>query len=698
MRCVTPAKDAPAPLDARRPERTDGRPAPELRATATAPVSASHDALGGSPLDPRLTFASFVIGRSNTLAHAAARQVAEGRRGDRVMFNPLYIHAGVGLGKTHLLQAVTWAGNSGSERKVLYLTAEKFMYGFVAALKTQTALAFKEALRGIDVLVIDDLQFLQGKSTQAEFCHTLNALIDAGRQVVIAADRPPSDLESLDDRVRSRLAGGLVVEMGSLGEELRLGILKSRVAAARAHHATFDVPAPVLDYLARTITHNGRDLEGAVNRLLAHSKLNAQPVTLEMAEREVRDLIRPQEPKRIKIEDIQRVVARQYNVSRSDLLSSRRTANVVRPRQVAMYLAKTLTLRSLPEIGRRFGGRDHTTVLHAVRKIEALVAKDVALVRRGRSRSSASCRSNARTGSSPPCGTGWPVAAAADRGAAGHFCRKRGERPRRFPCAGGHPRHLAVPPRVWSNPASIRLFGFQMPRRCLSGRPAFPSLGSGGYCNEGHGRTRATAEIAGPRPSRGRAPQHHSDPRQRAVPRRKRPAVAESHRPRPRGDRNAGGGNRDRRLDHRAGAHVLRHRAQTARRLADRAGRRRRPRGAGDPRRPLALHAADPAGKRFPGSRRRRHDAFVHAGRRRPEAADRPHAVRDLDRRDALLPQRHLSARAGTRQGRDPARGRDRRPSAGAGRSAVAEGRGRHAGRDRAAQDRRRSAAADRGQ
>src|SRR6202035_898036 len=216
-------------------------------------------------------------------------------------------HAGVGLGKTHLLQAVTWAGNSGSERKVLYLTAEKFMYGFVAALKTQTALAFKEALRGIDVLVIDDLQFLQGKSTQAEFCHTLNALIDAGRQVVIAADRPPSDLESLDDRVRWRLAGGLVVEMGSLGEELRLGILKSRVAAARAHHATFDVPEPVLDYLARTITHN-------------------------RPEREVRDLIRPQEPKRIKIEDIQRVVARQYNVSRSDLLSSRRTANVVRPR------------------------------------------------------------------------------------------------------------------------------------------------------------------------------------------------------------------------------------------------------------------------------------------------------------------------------------------------------------------------------
>ena len=346
---------------------------------SVGPISAVHEALGGSPLDPRLTFETFVVGRSNTLAHAAAKQVAQARRGEMVMFNPLYIHAGVGLGKTHLLQSLAWAGNATAERKVLYLTAEKFMYGFVAALRAQNALAFKEALRTIDVLVIDDLQFLQGRSTQAEFCHTLNALIDAGRQVVIAADRPPSDLESLEERVRSRLAGGLVVEMGSLGEELRLEILKCRAAAARHHHPCFDVPAPVLEFIAKTVTHNGRDLEGALNRLLAHSKLTGQPVTLEMAEREVRDLIRPQEPKRVKIEDIQRVVARQYNVSRADLLSSRRTANVVRPRQVAMYLAKTLTLRSLPEIGRRFGGRDHTTVLHAVRKIENLVSTDTAL-------------------------------------------------------------------------------------------------------------------------------------------------------------------------------------------------------------------------------------------------------------------------------------------------------------------------------
>ncbi len=368
----------PEPLREIKLERPNGAES-RIGGGAPATVSSAHDMLGGSPLDPRLTFETFVLGRSNALTHAAARQVATARPGDLVMFNPLYIHAGVGLGKTHLLQAITWAGNAGGNRKVLYLTAERFMYGFVSALKNQNAIAYKEAMRNIDVLAIDDLQFLTGKNMQAEFCHTLNALIDAGRQVVIAADRPPADLEALDDRVRSRLAGGLVVEMGPLGEELRLEILKGRISAARQYHPGFEVPEGVVGYIARSITHNGRDLEGALNRLLALSKLTAQPVTLEVAEREVRDLIRPQEPRRVKIEDIQRIVARQYNVSRSDLLSSRRTANVVRPRQVAMYLAKTLTLRSLPEIGRRFGGRDHTTVLHAVRKIEHLLGNEPAL-------------------------------------------------------------------------------------------------------------------------------------------------------------------------------------------------------------------------------------------------------------------------------------------------------------------------------
>jgi chromosomal replication initiator protein len=376
IRLPTPEAKAPEiPLP--REMRNIGGNGGDLR--GSVPFLTVHEALGGSPLDPRLSFENFVVGRSNTLAHAAAKQVASSRRGDPLMFNPLYTHAAVGLGKTHLLQAITWAGNTSGDRKMLYLTAERFMYGFVSALRTQTTLAFKEAVRAIDVLVIDDMQFLQGRSTQAEFCHTLNTLIDAGRQVVIASDRPPSDLESLDDRVRSRLAGGLVVEIGSLGEELRFEILKSRIGAARIHHPGFEVPAPVLSFIAKSVTHNGRDLEGAVNRLLAHNKLTGQPVTLEMAEREMRDLIRPAEPKRVRIEDIQRVVARQYNVSRSDLLSSRRTANVVRPRQVAMYLAKVLTLRSLPEIGRRFGGRDHTTVLHAVRKIENLVGNDSAL-------------------------------------------------------------------------------------------------------------------------------------------------------------------------------------------------------------------------------------------------------------------------------------------------------------------------------
>ena len=284
----------------------------------------------------------------------------------------------MGLGKTHLLQATAHAVTEGG-RRVIYLTAERFMYGFVAALKAQTSIAFKEKLRAIDVLIIDDVQFLQGKSIQTEFCHTLNALIDDGRQVIVAADRPPADLESLDERVRSRLAGGLCVEMEALDEALRVKILENRVQAARALHPGFALTSAVLAYVARAITTNGRDLDGAVNRLMAHATLSGTAHTVETAEAAIRDLVRQREPKRVKIEDIQKLVANHYNVSRADILSSRRTAVVVRPRQIAMYLSKALTLRSLPEIGRRFGGRDHTTVLHAVRKIEALSGKEVAL-------------------------------------------------------------------------------------------------------------------------------------------------------------------------------------------------------------------------------------------------------------------------------------------------------------------------------
>lgn len=368
--------------------KPDGKPAsapvvpvPEERPRTTPPSSAREERGGselvGAPLDHRLTFETFVVGRSNNLAQAAADRIARNDAGSAI-YNPLYIQAGVGLGKSHLLHAI---GNQAREsgRRVIYLTADRFMYGFVASLKAQTSHAFKERLRGIDLLVIDDVQFIQGKTIQQEFGHTLNSLIDAGRQVVVAADRPPAELESLDERVRSRLAGGLVVEISALDESLRAGILNQRLAAVQAAHPGFEVGPAVVAYVAHSIATNGRDLEGAVNRLLAHATLSGSSVTLETAEIAIRDLVRNREPRRVKIEDIQKLVASRYNVSRSDILSERRTAAVVKPRQIAMYLSKVLTPRSLPEIGRRFGGRDHTTVLHAVRKIEKALGGDAAL-------------------------------------------------------------------------------------------------------------------------------------------------------------------------------------------------------------------------------------------------------------------------------------------------------------------------------
>ena len=300
------------------------------------------EALASSPLDRRLTFASFLVGRSNQLAYSAAQRVVEDRAGQAPAFSPLYVHSAVGLGKTHLLQATAHAA-AAQGRSVIYLTAERFMYGFVAALQSHTAIAFKEAMRSIDLLIIDDVQFLQGKAFQNEFGHALNALLDSGRQVVVAADRPPADLEALDERVRSRLAGGLCVEMTALDEPLRMKILEARIAAARAQNPQFAVSAAVVAYVARSIVSNGRDLEGAVNRLIAHSIVGS-PLTVEAAEAAIRDLVRAREPRRVKIEDIQKLVASHYSVSRSDILSARRTATVVKPRQVAMYLSKALTL------------------------------------------------------------------------------------------------------------------------------------------------------------------------------------------------------------------------------------------------------------------------------------------------------------------------------------------------------------------
>ena len=372
---VCTAGTSPAAPVASSKEEQRSAPAARRPASRAPSEPSSGEPLVGSPLDRRLTFATFQVGRSNQMAFSAAQRVADHGVGRTSAFCPLYVHSAVGLGKTHLLQAVAHTAAS-QGRSAIYLTAEKFMYGFVAALQSQTSIAFKERLRAIDLLIFDDAQFLQGKSIQAEFGHALNALLDAGRDVIVAADRPPNDLESLDERVRSRLGVGLCVEIGLLDEPLRLKILEARVAAARALQPNFELSPAVLTFVARAIRSNGRDLEGAVNRLLAHTTLSGAPLTVEAAEIAIRDLIRAHEPKRVKIEDIQKLVANHYNVSRADILSSRRTAVVVKPRQVAMFLAKTLTMRSLPEIGRRFGGRDHTTVLHAVRKIEALQAND----------------------------------------------------------------------------------------------------------------------------------------------------------------------------------------------------------------------------------------------------------------------------------------------------------------------------------
>jgi chromosomal replication initiator protein len=334
--------------------------------------------LFGSPLDSRYTFESFVEGSSNRVALAAAKTIAEAGAG-AVRFNPLFIHSTVGLGKTHLLQAIATAAiQSARAPRVVYLTAEYFMWRFATAIRDNDALSLKETLRNIDLLVIDDMQFLQGKSIQHEFCHLLNMLLDSAKQVVVAADRAPWELESLDPRVRSRLQGGVAIEMEGPDYEMRLEILKRRLEVVRLDDASLDIPANILSHVARNITASGRELEGAFNQLLF--RLSFEPtLSIERVDELLGHLVNAGEPRRVRIEDIQRVVAKHYNVSRQELVSNRRTRVIVKPRQIAMYLAKTLTPRSFPEIGRRFGGRDHTTVLHAVRKIEDLITGDTKL-------------------------------------------------------------------------------------------------------------------------------------------------------------------------------------------------------------------------------------------------------------------------------------------------------------------------------
>ena len=353
------------------------RPAKPLNDGAQAALPPSRgDALSGSSLDARMTFDTFVAGSANEMALGVARQVASAAANNSVTYNPVYVHSTVGLGKSHLLNAIAWqALATAPNLHVVYLTADHFMYHFINAVMRQSALQFKEWLRRVDLLLIDDMQFLQGKSA-TEFGHTLGTLLTGAKQVVVAGDSAPRDLEMLDERIRSRLGGGLVVQINSFDGDLRRSIVQRRADQAAQRFAGVHFPPAVIDYVASSVISHGRDLDGAVNRLVAANQLTNEPITIGLAERTLADLIRQREQRRVRIEDILRIVSRHFKVPRNDLLSSRRSRDVVRPRQIAMYLAKSLTSRSLPEIGRRFGGRDHTTVLHSVRKVEQLMKED----------------------------------------------------------------------------------------------------------------------------------------------------------------------------------------------------------------------------------------------------------------------------------------------------------------------------------
>lgn len=354
---------------------------PLERISGDAATRTQYGGFEGSPLDKKYTFESYAVGSSNRLAHAAAKQVSETVLDQPIRFNPLYIHSSVGMGKTHLLHAIAWdVKRRHPQAQVLYLTAERFRYEFVEALRSREAMAFTDKLRGINLLLIDDMEFLHGDQTKKEFDHTLNALLDSGRQVVVASARAPSMLSSLDMRMRSRLSGGLVAEISPLDYDLRLKILEQRTQEKQKVDPSFEIPREVLEYLAERLKDNGRELEGAIIRLYATCHYTGAPITVETAELTIKDLIQGGEPKqRIKVDDILRVVSRHYGVSRGDLLSQRRHRSVVWPRQIGMYLAKRLTSRSLPEIGRRFGNRDHTTVLHAIRKIDKLLENNMPL-------------------------------------------------------------------------------------------------------------------------------------------------------------------------------------------------------------------------------------------------------------------------------------------------------------------------------
>ena len=339
-----------------------------------------------APLDDRFTFDTFVVGKPNELAHAAAKRVAEG---GPVTFNPLFLYGGVGLGKTHLMHAIAWElQDNRPDLNVVYLSAEQFMYRFVQALRDRKMMDFKQMFRSVDVLMVDDVQFIAGKeSTQEEFFHTFNALVDQNKQIIISGDRAPGEIKNLEERIKSRLQCGLVVDLHPTDYELRLGILQSKVDRYRAQYPDLDMAEGVLDFLAHRISTNVRVLEGALTRLFAFASLVKQKVTLELTQDCLADVLRASERK-VSIEEIQRQVAEHYNIRLSEMIGPKRVRNFARPRQVAMYLCKQMTSRSLPEIGRRFGGRDHTTVMHGVKRIDELrihdaqIADDLEILRR----------------------------------------------------------------------------------------------------------------------------------------------------------------------------------------------------------------------------------------------------------------------------------------------------------------------------
>ncbi|WP_197277309.1 chromosomal replication initiator protein DnaA [Sphingomonas profundi] len=338
-----------------------------------APLAPSEAAAPSSSFESRYSFDAFVVGKANEVAYNAARTMAEG---GTLGFNPLFLHGGTGLGKTHLMHAM---GQEFLARQpgacVIYMSAEKFMYEFVAAMRAKDTHSFKARLRAADVLMIDDVQFIAGKeSTQEEFFHTMNEIISAGRRLVITADRSPQDLDGIESRILSRLSWGLVADVNPADFELRLNILLKKLEGL----PQISVPQEVVMFLARRISANVRELEGALNRVVAYAMLTGRAIDMEFVQETLADLLRATQ-RRITIDEIQRRVCDHYRIKQTEMSSARRAREVARPRQVAMYLAKQLTPRSLPEIGRRFGGRDHTTVIHAVKQIEKLRAIDAEL-------------------------------------------------------------------------------------------------------------------------------------------------------------------------------------------------------------------------------------------------------------------------------------------------------------------------------